>query len=393
MRLSLRGGFGEKGRTSIAVESDGYRLLLDAGVKTSARGSPAYYPAISPAELAATDAIIVTHGHEDHVAALGWCIANGFHGRIFMTAETHRETDRALVDYASADDCERVRHANVEPLPVTTSTSNAAAAGCGVLALGPLQVTSGRSGHIAGGVWCAVRDAHATFLYCADVVPASPIFTMDPPPRADAIALDASYGDDDVVSSTRAAQVRSWIASQPAGCVLPTPLYGRSAELLAIVQGPIALATGMRDALAAQIGGGYWLVDGAGEALAERLRGAVDWREDTALPHAALICHDGMGMSGPSKRILEMADAQRYPTLFTGHVPANTQGERMLAAGRAAWIRLPTHPTRSENVALTTASGARIVLGHSCEPEALARLAAHLPSLRMDLATGDSLEI
>jgi Cft2 family RNA processing exonuclease len=32
MRLVLHGGFGEKGRTSVGVERDGYRLLLDAGV-------------------------------------------------------------------------------------------------------------------------------------------------------------------------------------------------------------------------------------------------------------------------------------------------------------------------------------------------------------------------
>ena len=390
MRLALHGGFGEKGRTSIGVESDGYRLLLDAGVKTSARGSPDYYPAISPAQLVATDAIVVTHGHEDHVAALGWCIANGFRGRIFMTPETHRETDRSLNDYALPDDRERVRRANVEPLPVAIAASHGERE---ALSLGPLRIASGRSGHIAGGVWCAVSDARATFLYCGDVVPASPIFAMDPLPRCDAIALDASYGDDDVASRERVAQVRAWIASQPGGCVLPTPLYGRSAELLAIIPGAIALAPGMREALSAQIAGSRWLVDGASDMLAARLDGAEDWLEDMSLPRAALICHDGMGMSGPAKQILEMADAQRHPTLFTGHVPANTQGERMLGAGRATWIRLPTHPTRSENVALAAAGGARIVLGHSCESEALARLAGYLPSLRTDIATGGTLEI
>ncbi|HEY7788423.1 MAG TPA: MBL fold metallo-hydrolase, partial [Casimicrobiaceae bacterium] len=92
MRLVLHGGFGEKGRTSVAVESAGYRLLIDAGVNTSARDRDGYYPAISEAALAATDAIVITHGHEDHVGALGWCLAKGFRGRIFMTTETLQET-------------------------------------------------------------------------------------------------------------------------------------------------------------------------------------------------------------------------------------------------------------------------------------------------------------
>jgi len=51
MRLVLHGGFGEKGRTAVAVECDGYRLLLDARVKTSARGHDDYYPAISDVAL------------------------------------------------------------------------------------------------------------------------------------------------------------------------------------------------------------------------------------------------------------------------------------------------------------------------------------------------------
>ena len=98
-------------------------------------------------------------------------------------------------------------------------------------------------------------------------------------------------------------------------------------------------------------------------------------------------------MSGPSHHILALADAQAHPTLFTGHVPANSPGERMVTQGRAAWIRLPTHPTLSENVAMVAASAATTVLGHSCERAALVRLASHVPLLRTDVATGDSVDL
>jgi uncharacterized protein len=238
-----------------------------------------------------------------------------------------------------------------------------------------------------------VDDGRSTFVYCGDVVPASPIFAMDPIPRCSAIAIDASYGDDDVASQDRAAQVSKWIASRPMGCVLPTPLYGRSAELLAIVPGRVALAPGMRDALHAQISGRNWLVDGMADVFGERLDAAVDWQEGMALPRAALLCHDGMGLSGPSRHILEMAAAKGHPTLFTGHVPANSPGDCMLTEECAAWIRLPTHPTLSENVAMIVASAANTVLGHSCERPALTRLASHAPSLRTDLATGDYVDL
>jgi glyoxylase-like metal-dependent hydrolase (beta-lactamase superfamily II) len=383
MRLVLHGGFGEKGRTCMAVEAGGLRLLIDAGVKTSAVGRDDYYPAIDAHALGASDAIVVTHGHEDHVAALGWCLEHGFRGRIFMTRQTAREADEVLAGYGTAAQLDLLRAARVEPLP---SRGDA-------LRIGGLAVATGRSGHIAGGVWCVVSDPNVRFAFCGDIVPGSPVFAMDPLPACDAIALDASYGDDDVPAQERARQIADWVAARPGGCVLPTPRFGRSAELLAIVPGPIALAPGMREALQSQLADDAWLGAGVARTLAPRLQRAVEWRSGDALPRAALLCHDAMGLAGPSRDIMARARAQRHPTLFTGHLPTGSPADRMVAEGLADWIRLPTHPTRPENCAVAAQAGASLVLGHSCEPAPLARLAAHLPSLRVDARTGDTLTL
>ena len=382
MRLRLHGGFAEKGRTCVGVEVGGYRLLLDAGVKTSSPGRD-YYPAIPAAALRATDAIVITHAHEDHVGALGWCVAGGFRGRIFISPESQREVAQCLTDYGEPAHVELVRRYPIERLPL----------GEQALRLGPLQISTGRSGHIAGGLWCMIDDGSVRFHYCGDTAPASRIFAIDPLPASHAIAIDASYGDDDVPATERVAQITRWIARKPLGCVLPTPLYGRSAELLAIVPGQVALAPGMRKALRAQIDDSGWLRETGAAVLAARLDAATDWREGTPLPPAALICHDGMGMSGPARAILASARVAAHPTLFTGHLPMGSPGEQMVAEGRADWLRLPTHPTLIENRALIASSGARMVLGHSCEPPILARLHQHLPTLRVDLATGDSVDL
>jgi uncharacterized protein len=381
MRLHLHGGFAEKGRTCLGVEVDDYRLLLDAGVKTSARGAE-YYPAISADELRATDAMVITHAHEDHVAALGWCIAGGFRGRLLMTAETGREVDSFLEAYADASHRRAAHDFAREDLEVGAQ-----------VALGPLQLSAGRSGHVSGGVWCVVADGRHTLGYCGDVVPASEVFAMDPMPRCDTVVLDASYGDDDVTARERAQAVRDWVLSHPEGCVLPTPLSGRSAELLAIVPGAVALSDGMREALLLQIADPAWLVRAAAARLSQRLALATDWRPGSRLPRAALICHDGMGIAGPSRDILRSAAADAHPVLFTGHLPADSPGERMLTAGQATWLRLPTHPTLSENIAIATGSAAETVIGHSCDRAALDRLRRHIPRLRTDLATGDRLEL
>ncbi|MGH8712553.1 MAG: MBL fold metallo-hydrolase [Casimicrobiaceae bacterium] len=381
MRLHLYGGFGEKGRTCLGVEANGYRLLLDAGVNTSARG-PDYYPAISAEALRATDALVITHAHEDHVAALGWCIAGGFRGRLLMTRETAREAAIFLDAYADAAHRRTARDFPREELTVGAA-----------IALGPLHLVAGRSGHVAGGIWCAVGDGRRRLVYCSDVVPASPVFAMDPMPRCDAIVLDASYGDDGVAAQERARAVRDWVLGRPQGSILPTPLSGRSAELLAIVPGPIALCEGMREALQMQLDAPAWLAGGGAERLAQRLATASDWRHGSPLPRASLICHDGMGIAGPAREILALAAAHGHPVLFTGHLPAESPGERMLESGQAAWIRLPTHPTLPENVAIAGGSEAAIVIGHSCDGAMLARLQRHIARLRVDLATGDRLEI
>jgi hypothetical protein len=383
MRIFLYGGFAEKGRMCVGVESAGCRVLLDAGVMTSARGHASYHPAIGVEALRVQDAIVLAHAHEDHVGALGFCIANGFHGRIFMTPETARESRAILADYAEPADAALARAATIEPLPLGETA----------LALGPFTLSTGRSGHIAGGVWCALDDGRTRLGYCSDVAPASPVFAYDPIPRCDALIVDASYADDATSAAARAADIAAWIGARPQGCVLPTPLFGRSAELLAIVPEPIALAPGMRDALSAQIEADEWLIPGVTGRLRGRLARASDHDGKSGLPRAALLCHDGMGMSGSSPAILARARASAHPTLFTGHVPDGSPGEHMVREGLASWIRLPTHPTLPENVALCAAAAPHLVLGHSCDAASLARLARHIPNLRADAKTGDAISV
>ena len=379
MRLDLYGGFGEKGRTCLGIESGGFRLLLDAGVKTSAHGRDDYYPAIDRSDLAHIDAMIVTHAHEDHVAALGWCIAGGFRGRIFMTDECRREAAACLASYATAAEHALALAARVERLPV----------GDAGLVLGPLRISTGRSGHMGGSVWCHLTDGRVRLDYCGDIVPSSRTFAVDALARADAIVIDASYGEDATTVADRSKEVAGWIAGHPQGCVTPTPLYGRSLELLALIDGPLALAPGMREALRTQIDDEFWLVPGTAPLLATRLARSFDWNAGDGLPSATLLCDDGMGMIGPSRAILAEAARVGHPTLFTGHLPAGSPGEQMVKQRRADWIRLPTHPTLTENLALVAASGATRVLGHSCDKRVLDGLKSHLPQLDANVATGD----
>ncbi|UZF91072.1 MBL fold metallo-hydrolase [Bosea sp. NBC_00550] len=382
MKLKIHGGIGEKGRTCIGIEHGGTRLLLDVGVDTSAPRGPGYYPAITPDELKRLDAIVVTHAHEDHVAALGWCVAHGFSGRILMTAESAAETDATLAAYATPQ--ERALAAQATPEIIAAGED---------FRIGPIAVRTGRSGHVVGGVWCHLSADGRSVGYCGDVVPASPVFAMDPLPPCDLLLVDASYGEDRIPAAERGAAIRRWLAGHPQGAVLPTPLSGRSIELIGLIEGPIAIHQSMHAALAQQIAASAWLKPGSVDLLSARFAEASLWEEGQKLPPAALLCDDGMGLSGPSKAALAQARRDGHPVLLTGHVPKGSPADAMRAAGAADWLRFPTHPTLAENAAIAAASGAGRVLAHSCDAATARALAADIPNLIADLKPGDIIEI
>lgn len=381
MRLAFHGGFGEKGRTCLGLEGGGVRLLLDVGIDTATSG-PARYPAIAPDELARTDAILVTHAHEDHLAALGWCLAHGFRGRVLMTPETLAEREACLSAYAEPAHRDLALRA-----PVDTFRAGE------TLRLGDLVVETGRSGHAVGGVWFQVRDGEgASVLYAGDTVAGSPVLAMDPPPPSDVLLFDASYGEDAVPARQRAADIVAHVAARGA-CLLPVPLLGRSVELLALLDPPVAVHRDLRQAIAAQIADEAWLRPGLAPRLAERLRLARDWSDGEPFPATPLLVHDAMGLGGPSRGAIARALAEGMPILFTGHLPAGSPGERALAGGRAHWIRLPTHPTWPETLDLLDAVRPAWATGHSCPHEVMAGLTRHRPGVLRAVRPGGTLDV
>ncbi|UCI22353.1 MBL fold metallo-hydrolase [Mesorhizobium sp. B2-1-8] len=382
MMLDLLGGFGEKGRTSLAVSSGDDRILLDVGIKVGAAG-PEYYPALE-GPVDDIDAVFVSHAHEDHVGALSWLLSRGYGGPIFMTAETRGETPATLAAYAEPADFRQFplpedRIELFEPGDTLTS--------------GNLTVRTGRSGHVVGGVWFAVDDGTSRVAYSADVVPDSNVFVMDTIPHCDLLVFDASYGADPVSGAARAREISQWVARHPQGCLLPTPLSGRSLELVAALPGPFAIHAGMRSSLEAQIGATASLLPGISELLLARLRGAADWTDADPLPSLPLLADDGMGEAGPSSRLLPRADNAGFPVLLTGHLPAGSPGDLMHRAGRADWIRMPTHPTLSGNIGIWERAGRPAALGHSCTPDLLGDLKNHIPSLLTQCRTGQRITV
>ena len=382
LEVELAGGFGEKGRTSVVVGREGRRVMLDAGIKVGEVGRD-YYPRPST-PVDKLDAVLISHAHEDHVGALNWLLAQGFDGRILMTEETRAEAPATLAAYGE--------RALLETHPFPKKRIELFRPG-DVLDVAGFRIATGRSGHVVGGVWFALEDGVTRVVYCADVVPDSAVFVMDPIPECDLLLLDASYGADPVSGTERARLIAAWIAQHKRGCLLPTPLSGRSLELMALMPGRFAIHASMRSHLLAQIAAREELKPGMPDLLRVRLGAARDWTDGEPLPDCPLLADDGMGRAGPSSRLLPLADACGFPVLLSGHLPAGTPGYALHAKGRADWIRMPTHPTLSGNVEIWEKAGRPPVLGHSCGPREIAALAAHIPALQTARRTGERLTV
>ena len=85
-------------------------VAIDAGNDAAGVGKKMALMHLDPQKVTA---VFLTHTDRDHVAALGWCRANGFSGRVLMTAETAAETDATLAAYATAQ--ERVLGRQLQP--------------------------------------------------------------------------------------------------------------------------------------------------------------------------------------------------------------------------------------------------------------------------------------
>ena len=379
LQIDLQGGFGEKGRTSIAVQDGETRLMFDAGIKVGASGDE-YYPVLER-PVAEIDALFISHAHEDHIGALCRLIGLGYRGPVYMTAETRHEMPATLAQYADRNDLRDFSPPD-EQIRIFTAGEQ--------LEIGGMTVLTGASGHVAGGVWFAVAAGGKRLVYAADMVPASGVFHMAPLPACDVLILDCSYGGDVVAAPERAREIAQWVAARPGGCLLPTPLSGRSLELMAALDMPFAIEAGMRGRLGEQIESPGALHPQALERLRKRLAAAIDWNEGDPLPSCPLIVHDGMGVAGPARSAIAAADAVDFPILLTGHLPKGSPAAILEEKGRADWIRMPTHPTLPENAALWEKAGRPVVLGHSCETAVLEEMKTAIPALQTGLRTGQS---
>jgi len=340
--LRLISGVGAKGPACFVVEAAGRRLMLDLGEGPP----PGQLPDVDG--LGPIDAVVLSHGHKDHLGGLSLLAKLG-NPPVYATEIVARS------------------------LPKGTPARALPLAGSGEV-LG-IAVETGRNGHAPGGVWLrfAIGDG---LLYTGDISTESRLYAYDSPTAAAATALiDCSYGSYQKPIAQCWCAVAAFIERGP--LLLPVPANGRGPELaleiLRYGHTDIYVDEAMRSALR-QLSGS----DGAS------LRTGVD--DDikalvvTAKPidgvRGVMLAASADGTSGATAKLLAQWQHTDEPAIvFTGYRAPDTPADRLIKSGRAQFLRWNVHPRLSDAVALVHAVHAQTVIPSFCDRSQLGGLA------------------
>ncbi len=350
--LRLISGVGKKGPACFLVEAGGRRLLLDLG-----EGPP---PGLLPdvAGIGRVDALILSHGHRDHVGGLSLLPALG-NPPVYATDIVARGLPKTVA---------------VRPLPIGATAD----------VLG-ISIATGRNGHAPGGIWLHFGIAGG-FLYTGDYSTESVLYAYDPPTTPAATALlDCSYADYQKPLAECWHELAQFVERGP--LLLPVPANGRGPEIaLELMRhgiDDIYVDDAMQKAL-------HRLGDGDSISLRPGVGDDIRRLADIVKPidgaRGVMLAASADGTSGASARLIpQFENAPEVTILFTGYVNPTTPAERLTKSGRARTMRWNVHPLLSDTVTLVNAIKAKTVIPAFCDRAKLPALTAALSSARVTM--------
>jgi Cft2 family RNA processing exonuclease len=350
--LRLISGVGKKGPACFAIEAQGKRFVLDLG-----EGPP---PGCLPdiASAAPADALILSHGHKDHIGGLSLLAQLG-NPAVYATEIVAQSLPGEI---------------KARTLPVRGTTE--------VLGV-PLE--TGRDGHAPGGVWLHFGIADG-FLYTGDYSAESALYAYDPPAHPAATALiDCSYGDYDRALTACWNELAAYLGKGP--LLLPVPANGRGPEIaLELMRNgfrDIFIDDAMQKALR-QLG------DGAGislrPGLAEEIHRLAKVTRSIDGARGVMLAASADGTSGATAQLLpEFERSPDVVIVFTGYINPNTPAERLAQDGRAQRMRWNVHPRLSDTIALARMVRPRTIIPAFCDRTHLAALASALAPARVTM--------
>lgn len=230
--LSAFGGSGENGRNCYTIGVGDEFILLDCGVKREiVDGQVGFYPALTRELVSRIKAVFLSHCHEDHVAGLPLLYELGYKGKVYGTRETIAETlgfVKKWMGYVEKN------HGVLPFKPESADLIEFTPVELGAQQIEGIQLETGRSGHVLGGVWYIFTIEGKRLLYTGDMCREPGVLAFDQPGSCDAAVMNAAYAGKKIEQSEQFAALLDGVKSCAlAGgkVLLPVPPKGRGIEI------------------------------------------------------------------------------------------------------------------------------------------------------------------
>lgn len=211
MKLRFLGAAGTVTGSRYLLEDGKASVLIDCGLfqgyKVLRERNWAPFP-VAPPKISN---VVLSHAHIDHSGYLPVLVRNGFRGRIFCTPATADLCrillpDSAALQEEDADRANRRRYTKHKPaLPLYTIRDAERALDRmvtvdfhkGFEPAPNLETRFSRSGHILGAASVLARSERSSVLFSGDLGRSSDaiMHPPEPPPQADWLVLESTYGD------------------------------------------------------------------------------------------------------------------------------------------------------------------------------------------------------
>jgi len=252
------GGAGEVGASCGILRIGDRRVLIDAGMRPSARAGQDRLPALDRLTVEPPDAILVTHAHIDHTGALPLASEMFPMAPIYCTETTLLLTRLLLADSVRVMEAEHLAQEGETPLYTAEVVERTLARVRPVewaQPIAPLDdpaitVRFLHAGHIAGAAMLLIDTPAGRVLHMGDysVTAQRTLHGLDVPglPQADAVISEGTYGD--AIHANRKEQERALVATvarvvgRGGRALLPAFAVGRAQEVALILRA--ARATG-----------------------------------------------------------------------------------------------------------------------------------------------------
>jgi putative mRNA 3-end processing factor len=342
MQIRFLGGAREVGRSAILIDE---RLLLDFGMTAE---TPSQFPVGTGRNGIDPDAVVVSHGHLDHVGAIPSLLSGSARPPIHWTPPTRELTLRLARDtlklHGNSPQCPFGR----EEIKRVTEVSQPHAYEETFTAAG-YEVTLYDAGHIPGSAHVLVDDGDTRLLYTADFHTDDQrlVSGTTARPDADVVICESTYAD--VEHDPRAAVERRFVESvettlwEGGTVVVPAFAIGRTQEMLLVcaehdipcfVDGMGTDVTAMLRQYPEYVRDGDALSRAAGHA--REVTGRDGQRQRIADQPAAIVTTSGMLSGGPAMTYVPAVRANPTNKItLTGYQVEGTPGRALLETGSA----------------------------------------------------------